>query len=58
MSPIGAAFVVTVMPFVGARRPAVRRLGAERPTRAAAGAILVAGGLGGLALLPRADGRC
>ena len=54
MSPIEAALVVSVMPlfaFFG------RRLGASVPstrTRAAAGAILVAGGLGGLALLPKA----
>ena len=54
MSPIAAALVVTVMPLfalVG------RRIGASVPstrTRAAAGAILVAGGLGGLALLPKA----
>ena len=54
MSPIGAAIVVSVMPLfalVG------RRIGASVPstrTRAAAGAILVAGGLGGLALLPKA----
>jgi MFS family permease len=54
LTPIGAALVVTVMPaaaFIG------RRLGSSVPstrTRAAAGAILVAGGLGGLALLPNA----
>ncbi|HWO15090.1 MAG TPA: MFS transporter, partial [Solirubrobacterales bacterium] len=54
MSPIAAALVVSVMPifaFFG------RRLGSSVPstrTRAAAGAILVAGGLGGLALLPKA----
>ena len=55
MSPIGAAIVVSVMPlfaFVG------RRMGTWVPstkTRAAAGAILVAGGLGGLAFLPKAE---
>ena len=55
LSPIGAAIVVTVMPLfalVG------RRIGSSVPstrTRAAAGAILVAGGLGGLALLPKAE---
>jgi MFS family permease len=54
LSPIAAAAVVSVMPlaaFFG------RRLGASVPstkTRAAAGAVLVAGGLGGLALLPKA----
>jgi MFS family permease len=54
MSPIAAAFVVTVMPISAL---AGRRLGSSVPstrTRAAAGAILVAGGLGGLALLPKA----
>ena len=57
LSPIGAAIVVTVMPLfalVG------RRLGSWVPstrTRAAAGAILVAGGLGGLALLPEGGDR-
>jgi MFS family permease len=55
LSPIGAAIVVSVMPIcaiVGGR------LGAVAPStraRAAAGAILVAGGLGGLALLPKAE---
>jgi MFS family permease len=55
LSPIGAAIVVSAMPLaalLGARLgPAV---GSER-ARAAAGAILVAGGLGGLALLPKAE---
>ncbi len=55
LSPIGAAIVVSVMPLaalLGARvGPA---MGSER-ARAAAGAILVAGGLGGLALLPHAE---
>lgn len=55
LSPIGAAIVVSAMPLaalLGARMgPAV---GSER-ARAAAGAILVAGGLGGLALLPHAE---
>jgi MFS family permease len=54
LSPIGAAIVVSVMPLaalLGARiGPA---FGSER-ARAAAGAILIAGGLGGLALLPKA----
>jgi MFS family permease len=54
LSPIAAAVVVSVMPlaaFFG------RHLGRSVPsskTRAAAGAVLVAGGLGGLALLPKA----
>jgi MFS family permease len=54
MSPIAAALVVTVMPLFAL---AGRRIGASVPstrTRAAAGAVLVAGGLGGLALLPKA----
>jgi MFS family permease len=55
LSPIGAAIVVSAMPLaavLGARLgPAA---GSER-ARAAAGAILVAGGLGGLALLPDAE---
>jgi MFS family permease len=55
LSPIGAAIVVSAMPLaalLGARLgPAV---GSAR-ARAAAGAILVSGGLGGLALLPHAE---
>ncbi len=55
LSPIGAAIVVSVMPLaalLGARLGP--NVGSER-ARAAAGAILVAGGLGGLALLPHAE---
>lgn len=55
LSPIGAAIVVSVMPLaalLGARLGP--DAGSER-ARAAAGAILVAGGLGGLALLPKAE---
>jgi hypothetical protein len=53
-SPIAAAAVVTVLPLAAiAAAPLVR--GNRSPgARAAGGAILVAGGLGGLALLPRA----
>lgn len=55
MTPIGAAIVVSVMPlaaFIGSRiGPQV----AGARARAAAGAILVSGGLGGLALLPKAE---
>jgi len=54
LSPITAALVVTVMPIAALLG---RRVGSQVPstkTRAAAGAILVAGGLGGLALLPKA----
>ncbi|HWB69579.1 MAG TPA: MFS transporter [Solirubrobacterales bacterium] len=55
LTPIGAAIVVSVMPLSAL---AGARLGAWAPStraRAAAGAILVAGGLGGLALLPKAQ---
>jgi len=55
LTPIGAAIVVSVMPLaalLGARIGP--RAGSER-ARAAAGSILVAGGLGGLALLPKAE---
>jgi hypothetical protein len=55
LTPIGAAIVVSVMPlaaFLGSRlEPAVP----SSRARAAAGAILVSGGLGGLALLPKAE---
>ncbi len=55
LTPIGAAIVVSVMPlaaFIGSRiGPQV----AGARARAAAGAILVSGGLGGLALLPKAE---
>jgi MFS family permease len=55
LSPIGAAIVVSVMPLAALLGS---RLGPEAGStraRAAAGAILVAGGLGGLALLPKAE---
>ena len=55
LSPIGAAIVVSVMPlsaFLGS--PLGKQVPSAR-ARAAAGAILVAGGLGGLALLPKAE---
>ncbi len=55
LTPIGAAIVVTVMPLAAL---AGSRLGGVVPSsraRAAAGAILVSGGLGGLALLPKAE---
>lgn len=55
LSPIGAAIVVSAMPLAallgGRLGPGV---GSAR-ARAAAGAILVSGGLGGLALLPHAN---
>ncbi len=55
LSPIGAAIVVSVMPlsaFLGS--PLGKQVPSAR-ARAAAGAILVSGGLGGLALLPKAE---
>lgn len=54
LSPIAAAAVVTVLPIAAiAVVPAMRRLG--RPSaRAAAGVILVGGGLAALGLLPHA----
>lgn len=55
LTPIGAAIVVTAMPLSAF---ATSRFGphlASARARAAAGAILVSGGLGGLALLPEAD---
>ncbi len=55
LTPIGAAVVVSVMPlaaFFGAR---IGPQAAGARARAAAGAILVSGGLGGLALLPKAE---
>jgi len=55
LSPIGAAIVVSAMPLaalLGARIGP--RAGSER-ARAAAGAILISGGLAGLALLPEAE---
>jgi MFS family permease len=55
LTPIGAAIVVSVMPvsaLLGSRlEPSVP----SSRARAAAGAILVSGGLGGLALLPKAE---
>jgi MFS family permease len=53
-SPIVAALAVSVMPIAAlATRPLARTVSDPR-ARAAAGAILVAGGLAGLGLLPRA----
>ncbi len=55
LTPIGAAIVVSVMPLAALLGS---RLGAaveSARARAAAGAILVSGGLGGLALLPQAE---
>jgi MFS family permease len=53
-SPIAAALAVSVIPLAAlGARPLARAVTDARP-RAAAGAILVAGGLAGLGLLPRA----
>ena len=55
LTPIGAALVVTVMPLAAILGS---RLGPAVPdarARAAAGAILVSGGLAGLAFLPKAE---
>jgi MFS family permease len=53
-SPVVAALAVSVMPLAAlAARPLARAVGDAR-ARGAAGAILVAGGLAGLGLLPRA----
>jgi MFS family permease len=55
LSPIGAAAAVTVMPCAAlASAPLARRVEAVN-SRAAAGVILVAGGLAGLGLLPDAS---
>ncbi len=55
LSPIGAAIVVSVMPLLAILGSRLGRLVPDAKARAASGAILVAGGLGGLALLPRAE---
>ena len=56
LSPIGAAIVVSRDAAGGARSAAASaRWCPSARARAAAGAILVAGGLGGLALLPKAE---
>jgi MFS family permease len=55
LSPIGAAIVVSVMPLAALLGERLGRLVPSARARAAAGAILVSGGLGGLALLPKAE---
>jgi MFS family permease len=55
LSPIGAAIVVTVMPLAAILGSRLNPLVPSARARAAAGAILVSGGLGGLALLPKAE---
>jgi hypothetical protein len=55
LTPIGAAIVVTVMPLAAIAGSRIGPLVPSAKARAAAGAILVSGGLGGLALLPKAE---
>jgi predicted MFS family arabinose efflux permease len=54
LSPIGAALVVSVMPLAALVGSRIGGWVADARARAAAGALLLAGGLGGLALLPKA----
>jgi predicted MFS family arabinose efflux permease len=54
LSPIGAALVVSVMPLAAILGSRLGGYVEDARARAAAGAILLAGGLGGLALLPNA----
>lgn len=54
MSPIGAAIVVSVMPLAAVLGSPLTRLVPDARARAAAGAILLAGGLAALAFLPKA----
>jgi MFS family permease len=54
LSPIGAALVVSVMPLAAILGSKLGGYVADARARAAAGAILLAGGLGALALLPNA----
>jgi MFS family permease len=55
LSPIGAAIVVSVMPLAALLGARIGPGAGGARARAAAGAILVSGGLGGLALLPHAE---
>jgi MFS family permease len=55
LTPIGAAIVVSVMPIAAILGSRLDPLVPSAKARAAAGAILVSGGLGGLALLPQAE---
>ncbi|HEX5984866.1 MAG TPA: MFS transporter [Solirubrobacterales bacterium] len=54
MTPIGAAIVVSVMPLAAVLGGPLTRLVPDARARAAAGAILLAGGLAALAFLPKA----
>jgi MFS family permease len=55
LSPIGAAIVVTVMPLAAILGTRLAGAVPDARARAAAGAILVGGGLAGLGLLPKAE---
>jgi MFS family permease len=55
LSPIGAAIVVSAMPLAALLGARLGPAAGSTRARAAAGTILVAGGLGGLALLPKAE---
>jgi MFS family permease len=55
LSPIGAAIVVTVMPLAAILGTRLAGGVPDARARAAAGAILVGGGLAGLGLLPKAE---
>jgi MFS family permease len=55
LSPIGAAIVVSAMPLAALLGNRLGPSVGSARARAAAGAILVSGGLGGLALLPEAE---
>jgi hypothetical protein len=55
LSPIGAAIVVSMMPLAAVVGSRLGGWVTDPRARAAAGAILLAGGLGGLALLPKAE---
>jgi MFS family permease len=55
LTPIGAAIVVSVMPLSALVGSRLSPLVPSARARAAAGAILVSGGLAGLALLPHAE---
>jgi len=55
LTPIGAAIVVTAMPLAALLGSRLDPLVPSAKARAAAGAILISGGLGGLAYLPKAE---
>src|SRR6478735_9784529 len=55
LTPIGAAVVVTAMPLAALLGSRLPPLVPDARARAAAGAILISGGLAGLAYLPKAE---